>query len=386
MNSKQKRYRIIIVGAGFSVHAGLPLGNALLRLVRDKILRGNGLDNKFESDINRYKLYKEKCTGISISDQDLDYEQFMSFIDMEHFLGLKGKDTWSSEGNESQLMIRCGILNVLHELMPSTPTKECIKFCSNLTESDTIITFNYDTLIEDTLDYLGIKYRLFPCRYSAIGVLSSTVDSKADKGEIVIYKLHGSIDWFDKTAYIEDRKLARQTKFPWNSHHPIFSAGSKIKYEPLTQGPRPDGDMLSNIYRVRDLEKIVNQQFWKCSPLILSPSSAKILYANPIKSLWHGLQTAGALNLGLGVIGYSLPDHDEYAKQVIYHIFRNYTEFEPNLRLGNIKKKSAKIIDFAPKGDSEWRVRKNYSFVNWRRCKLSLDGLCDKSIEWFFHK
>ena len=360
MNIKEKRYRIIIIGAGFSVHAGLPLGNELLKLVRVKISSLYGGNNKLEGDLNRYKLYLERCLGAKFTDQDIDYERFMSFLDMEHYLGLKGKDTWSSEGNESQLMIRSGIASVLNGLMPSTPTPECIQFCSNLTESDTIITFNYDTLLEDTLDHLGIRYRLFPCRFSRIGVMSSIVDSEADKGEIVIYKLHGSIDWFDKTPYIEDRKLARKTSLPWKSNHPIFSPGSKIKFEPLTQGPRPSEDMLGRIYRVRELEKIVDQQFWKCSPLLLSPSSSKILYANPIKSLWHGLQTAGGMNLGLGVIGYSLPDHDEYARQVLYHIFRNYTDLEPNLAIGKVKKKFAKIIDFAPIGDSEWKVRRCY--------------------------
>jgi hypothetical protein len=52
------------------------------------------------------------------SEQDLDLERFMSYLDIEHYLGFRGSKTWSSEGNESQLMIRKAIGHVIHSRMP----------------------------------------------------------------------------------------------------------------------------------------------------------------------------------------------------------------------------------------------------------------------------
>ncbi|QBQ53381.1 SIR2 family protein [Nitrosococcus wardiae] len=375
------RYRIFIIGAGFSVHAGLPLGTDLLELVRERIRYRLGNENKLESDLSWYLSYRRRCEFIT-ADVPVDYEKFMSFLDMEHYLGLKGGDTWSEEGNESQLMIRNGIMEVIHSRQPDIPTDECIRFCQSLSPSDTILTFNYDTLIEDTLDHLGIRYRLFPNRLKKVGLMSSTIDSKAEEGEIVILKLHGSIDWFNKVPYIKDRKLAAQHEIPWESKHPIFKQGSTIEHHQLTQGPREADDPLQYIYRVNDLNQIIGAKFWQCCPLILSPSSSKILYADPIKGLWRGIQKAGGLNFGLGVIGYSLPPYDEYAKQALYHLIRNYTEFEPNLELGGLRKSPIRILDYVPSGESDWRIRRNYSFINWERCELMTTGLSLEGVEW----
>jgi len=377
----ENRYRIFIIGAGFSIHAGLPLGADLLDLVRELITQKFGRNNKLESDLSWYLSYRRRCDLVP-EDAPIDYEKFMSYLDMEHYLGLKGSDTWSEEGNESQLMIRNGIMEVIHSRQPSTPTRECISFCQGLSPTDTILTFNYDRLIEDTLEHLDMRYRLFPNRLKDVGLMSSTIDSDAEEGEIVIFKLHGSIDWFDKTPHLQDRELAARHKYPWESRHSIFKEGSNIEHYQLTQGPRDNDDPLQYIYRVKDLDQVVGSQFWLGCPLILSPSSSKILYANPIKGLWNGIQKAGGFSLGLGIIGYSLPPYDEYAKQALYHLIRNYTEFEPDLKLGKLKKGSVKILDYTPSGESDWRIRRNYSFVNWERCELMTSGFNLEAIEW----
>jgi len=156
--SIQNKFRIFIIGAGFSVHAGLPLGVQLFELVREVIRLKYGSDNKLEGDLEWYLKYRLRCDGIP-EEYPVDYEKFMSYLDLEHYLGLRGSDTWSEEGNESQLIIRNGIREVIYSKMPESPTAECIKFCQRLLPKDKILTFNYDTLIEDTLDYLGKPYR-----------------------------------------------------------------------------------------------------------------------------------------------------------------------------------------------------------------------------------
>ena len=96
--------RVIFIGAGFSAPAGLPLGTELFHAVRNCIADKQGRDNHVERDLARYVEYLDSCEGGSHGPETIDYEQFLAFLDTEHYLRLKGKDTWSEEGNESQLM------------------------------------------------------------------------------------------------------------------------------------------------------------------------------------------------------------------------------------------------------------------------------------------
>lgn len=379
--SDSPRFRIFIIGAGFSVHAGLPLGEQLFELVREAIRRRYGADNKLEGDLDGYLKYRQRCDDVS-SDEPVDYEKFMSSLDLEHYLGLRGSDTWSDEGNESQLLIRNGIQEVIYASTPKNPTEECIGFCEQLLPKDIILTFNYDTLIEDTLDFLGKPYRLFPNRLREVRSSSALIDSDAEDEEILICKLHGSIDWYDKLPFLKDREYASQHEHPWESRHPVFKDGSTVSSTQLIEGLFDEKDPLQYVYRVNDLSQLTESQFWQCSPLILSPSSSKILYANPLKSLWRGLQQAGGLSFGLGVVGYSLPPYDEYARQALYHLMRNYTEYEYDLEMMGLKKGPARILDYSPNGSSDWKIRKNYSFMNWDRTELNTSGVSVESINW----
>ena len=98
-------YRLLFLGAGFSHLAGLPLGSELFQKVQRLINAEYGKDNHVENDVKRFIEYNKQCFGKILSIKDIDIEDFLGFLDVEHYLGLKGKDTWSSEGNESQLMI-----------------------------------------------------------------------------------------------------------------------------------------------------------------------------------------------------------------------------------------------------------------------------------------
>ena len=150
-------------------------------------------------------------------------------------------------------------MEIIHSRTPTTPTAECISFCQKLSPSDVVLTFNYDTLIEDTLDYLGKSYRLFPNRLKEVGLMSSVIDSEAENGEIVISKLHGSIDWYDKLPYIKDRELASRHENPWESRHPIFKNGSSVVHTQLIEGPFEENDSLQYVYRINDLSQIVDK-------------------------------------------------------------------------------------------------------------------------------
>ncbi|MEE4353621.1 MAG: hypothetical protein V2J25_12195, partial [Desulfatiglans sp.] len=86
----EKTFRLIFLGAGFSQPAGLPLGSDLFQAVRRSISAENGPDNHVERDLERYINYLSNCEGVQQTADTINYEEFLGFLDVEHYLGLKG--------------------------------------------------------------------------------------------------------------------------------------------------------------------------------------------------------------------------------------------------------------------------------------------------------
>ena len=374
-----KTFRIVILGAGFSRPAGLPLGRELLPEVRGILRAIHGQDNHVERDLVRYAEYLSACEGYDVPADSVDYEKFLGFLDTEHFLGLKGSDTWSEEGNESQLMVKRAIAEILHQRTPSKPPDLYRAFARKLNATDWVWTFNYDTLLESALEAEGIPYRLFPHRYSEVGAIN-TVDNSRE--EVVVLKLHGSIDWCDRSAYESRVKYSENVPFSYDVKHPVFGNNRVVKPVPLTDGPRNESDPLVNVYRIENIEPLLYSGFWEWCPLILVPSQTKIVYTPTLRDFWYGMQKAGGLNLSIGVVGYSLPTFDEYARQALYGLFSNYTGYEPDLEFMGRTKAPIRILDSAFPRDSGADIRTRYRFADWSRTELKLDGFNESTCEW----
>lgn len=86
-----QRFRIFVLGAGFSRPAGLPLGSELLPLIRDAVTARNGIDNHLERDLRRYCEFLEATSGREVSPENVNLEELLGFLDTEHFLGLKAR-------------------------------------------------------------------------------------------------------------------------------------------------------------------------------------------------------------------------------------------------------------------------------------------------------
>jgi len=112
---QDKFFRIIILGAGFSKPGGLPLAPALWREVLARIDRDAGKENCVRRDLEVFRKYKEAVDGSAPSPESVDFEEFISFLDVEHYLGLRGSDTWSSEGNETQVVVKRYIGQIIWE-------------------------------------------------------------------------------------------------------------------------------------------------------------------------------------------------------------------------------------------------------------------------------
>lgn len=372
-----KTYRLIILGAGFSKPAGLPLAIELFREVRRRVRLLLGADNVLERDLKSYFTYLQKTENFTGSVEGIDVEKFLSYLDVEHYLELEGSDTWSDDGNLTQLLVRQTIGYVLLERTPKKIPELYKRFASQLTTSDWVLTFNYDTLLEQALEVVGHPFRLFPHRFSTVKPGFAEVDYSIP--EVVLLKMHGSIDWFDKTSYNEMEKQGIVHK------HPIFSPGAAIKSSPIVDGPRHINDPLLQIYRLENPTSFysANHPSWECSPFLLNPSHSKLLYAKRLIEFWRGWGQGGGLQLGLGIIGYSLPDYDDYARQAIYRISRNYQEYEPDFELGGRKKRPIRILDYRPSESEKSNLRKRYQFLNTERTEFWYEGISSEGIDWF---
>jgi hypothetical protein len=284
-------------------------------------------------------------------------------------------------------MVRKAIGQAIHAKTPepSNIPDAYRRFAGRLTSTDYILTFNYDALLERTFDLEGIPYRLFPDRYSEVHPLSCTIDSRRDD-EIVLLKLHGSVDWFCRDAFDEHIQLVRETPnmFPvgYQPNDPIFGHDAIVSPIPITDGPRPEDDPLTSLYRVAELNQVLAQPWWKCAPFILSPSTSKLFYAKHILGFWRGLQRAGGLNLSLGIVGYSLPKYDDYAMQAIYHIARNYQHYEPDFTSNGRTKTKVRIVDFLTTESAAIAFRHRYRFLDWDRTETYFSGFDNNAVDW----
>lgn len=385
MASAHPGFRIFVLGAGFSRLAGLPLASQLFPLVKAAIERRHGRDTKFQRDLDAYIRYKRIADVIDIPEHAVDLEALISYLDIEHFLELRGSDTWSQEGNESQLMIRAAIGEVIQSHTPPVDQLPVAyyRFAENLSVHDWILTFNYDVLLERALEHVGKPYRLFPHRFASIGKHSNTVDSERE--EVVLLKMHGSVDWFHDKQYRELRASLGPRKPDGTVIHGVFDFPDRYEVTPLVDGPRATDDPLLYLYRIKHVDNFYRRDRSLQAPFILSPSHVKFVYAEPLLSFWNGMGRSGGMNLGVNIIGFSLPPHDEYIRIGLYQMIRNYQgHYWDTKWLDTTLKDYVKFVDFREVEKDVAEYIQRYGFAEPSKSKFLFSGFGDNAIEFLF--
>ena len=377
-----RRFAIYILGAGFSRPAGFPLAVELWDEVRKRAFTLKGRAEYFKEDLQGYIEYRRRCDGIELTANQVNFEDFVAFLDIEHYLGLRGKDTWSSDGNETQVVIKTLIGEILTERMPSKVPELYLEFARMLRPPDYVLTFNYDILLERALELAGVPFRLFPDRLkkSDFGHETLVVDSK--KEEVIVLKVHGSIDWFDRTHCNQLEELAiRQGLNPVHSDM-VFSNMEKLGVVPLLEGEISPDDPLRYMYRVRNIEQLYRgKPMFHVTPSLLNPSSLKILYSQMLRDFWWGLGDAGILNFGMAIIGFSLPSQDEYARQIIYRLVRNYQNYHWEKGELQHNKSPLVVIDYRKSTKAEKDFRNRYAFIDWTKAETYLGGFDKQALD-----
>ncbi len=380
-----KRYRILVLGAGFSRAAGFPLAKELWRQVYERTRLLSGRAAKFHDDLADYLEYKRQADGVHLSPNQVDFEDFMRVLDIEHFLELRGSDTWSSQGNEGTVVVKTLIGEILAELTPSVDEvpKLYRRFARGLQPGDYVLTFNYDVLLERALEAEGKPYRLFRHRYSEVGDHLATIDDSRE--EVCVLKMHGSIDWFDRTLYSQRERLYREGGGTTQPADPVFSHADELAVTKLLEGPNFPDDPLSEMYRVKELKAVYQKNLlFLATPWLLAPSSLKILYAAKVTDFWRGAGYAGATNMGVAIIGFSLSPEDEYARLMLYKLVTNYQNIHWGEDLFGQTKSPLVIVDRCPDACTLADFKKRYSFVDWSRAVLYAEGMDEKAVDLIF--
>ena len=278
--------RLFVLGAGFSRPAGIPLAKELLETVRENLCVFNA-DNPLEREI---KEWRELYPG-----QPIDLERILAYSHRKHFLRLLGSDETFEYASVSISAVQKEIQRIL---IDSTPSGSAIPdlyrdFAKRLTRHDVVLTFNYDTLLEQTLDFIGKPYSLVPAWW-----LEKASDDREHK-YVDILKLHGSIDWYDRFYHDERFRWYTEIGSDVPDRDPIFGPTSSVPTEPLTHnpllpilGPERQHTLLRRVFRVPNLREHfpIEEGGYTCVvPFILPPAYDKLLGYDPILDLWDSL-------------------------------------------------------------------------------------------------
>ena len=365
-------HRLFILGAGFSRPAGLPIAEELMQSVRGDVrqhFRGFGWDGALEEEIEEWRsLYPGQC---------LDLERVLAYSHRKHYLRLRGSEEYFAHGSRSIVEVRKTIQRTLIDATPANTTSLHEDFANRLTPNDVILTFNYDTVLEQALDDVGKLYSLTPEWWIRNGT-SGTSPLYVD-----VLKLHGSIDWYDR-HYHDDamRYHAKQRTFV-PDRDPIFGPNPTVPSEPLAHAPTGEfgSHILPRVFRIPNHRKYFPIEGGVGSyivPFILPPAHDKLLGFDPIVDLWWSLHHNLDVFSSIVIIGYSFPSQDSYAYEALGYLLSTYQ------RGGNAtgweqRRVPIQLITLA---ESSENVLKNVPFLDPDNTLIWRDGFSLDSLRW----
>ena len=369
---------IFVLGAGFSAAAGLPLGKDLLASVRD-LARHRQVEHFLLRDLAWFVEYRRNAYGEELSIENVNLEELVTFLDIEHSLGLKGRGQWSHDGNESQLLIRnCIALLLYQKQLEMMPEQKSLydDFAERLDPGDLVLTLNYDTILEEALTRVGQPFRLLPHWLGSQN--DGTGQDDTSHQEVCVLKMHGSMDWFR----IPEEKMPRGRDDDKHFAHFAILNADELGMSPLVFGSLDGQPRLRHIYRAANLEPyFLNAEFLSQAPMLVAPSHAKTAYLEPLSDFFWGINETGRFNQDLSIIGFSLPSHDDYLRQALYSLVRNYQLVE----LGEeYPKARLKVVDYRVDEDGLLAFKNNYRFVDWSKTDVFWEGFGAGALDFLF--
>lgn len=345
--------KVFILGAGFSQLAGLPLGNELLDFIFQHLKNSRNIQVT-----GKFGYYPEISGFITKVKENYPWmannvELLFTDIDLAILGNIPGLFSQLGYSLQKLRLLRMKLSGALVQAFDYAHFEFCStnreitqeqkesdqiywRFCENLNQGDTVITFNYDLIIEKGL-WLQKNKWTFLDGYG----LTKNVDDFQDqfhkyptnkplKSLVTVYKLHGSLGW----AYDD---LRDQIIFVEMPHY--FCGYTGLFCE---------GDL------------ITANASWDKGTTFIEPSYIKQFDRPFILEIWHKALQAIQQSNELIIIGYSLPEADSAARIFLSTGVRN-----SQLSSITVVDRSSMVINKFEKLFGRNIVRKKMTFRKW---------------------
>jgi hypothetical protein len=300
---------VFILGAGASKEGGAPLMHDFLE-VAEQLRRQNdvGDDARYFDLVRRARIALQNVFAKSFLDIG-NVEKVFGAFEMARHIRRLGNLT-RQEISELGLAVRRVIATTLERtityvvtreiVQPPVPYQEFLKLIHDIGSSRVgkvaVITFNYDV----ALDY-AFHFQNTPITYC----LSDEDDSSA----LPVLKLHGTLNWTSCSECSTVIPYDLETYF--STHRWDMSTLREDEYGQFQRANRPPGSLKLEISRNLNL---IHHHDRPCQAdcVIVPPTWNKAQYHGAIAHVWERAAKELSEAENIVVIGYSLPDADDF--------------------------------------------------------------------------
>ncbi len=259
--------------------------------------------------------------------KNINLEDLLTLHECKHYMDSLGGNADTDVGSRYMIVMRILLTEALSHYGPVLP-KPYIQFAELLRPNDIVMTFNWDTILEEALRQVGKPYRFM-----------------WGGNQIKVLKMHGSVDW---------KRLRRCDlhRFQIRRHR-----------------------IRGSLYQFPDLDDAVKRRRAPVEalgiPYIVLPSFAKLQWLETLRDYWYKIAAAPSNATSITIIGYSLRSDDYHTRSFLIpglssFIYRN--------------KRTIKIIDRNPD------VVSNYNFLPVRRFDHYKGDFDSDSVEWLMER
>ena len=320
---------------------------------------------------------KSESGPCCITGQVIDLERVLGYSHRKHYLRLLGSDEYFEHGSRSIVAARTAIQRILIQATPTDTPTLYRAFTEQLCPNDVVLTFNYDTLLEQTLDDIGKPYTLTPEWWL------KTDPGGFEPKYVDLLKLHGSIDWYDRHYHDDAMRWHTEQGHDVPNRDPIFGPTPSVPSEPLSRGPTEGfgSHILSQVFRVPNHTEhfpIEGPGAWHMVPFILPPAYDKLLGYDAILDLWENLHRTQDAFSSIIIIGYSLPSYDSYAYEALGRLLVDYQQAGDTTYWEHRRGP----IQLVTLNDSEQHALESIPFLEPAKTRVWHQGFSTGSLDW----
>lgn len=313
---------VFVLGAGASVHAGAPLLRDFLARARD--LSKRGAVRRPEAFENVFRYVEDLLPAAYHVDVDLkNLEHVWSLAELQRQMGLEGA---SEVVNDLKVVVGETLDQLVFNYGPNgcEPDEAYKRFVKRLleresaraastvvgaVERETVITFNYDVLLDHALLHRGVR----PNYSLGTGAPQMHLTHPVSR-EIVVLKLHGSINWGQCP---QCEKLVAVASPTWRTgplEKVMLFTGQQVSLN-VVSGALAQSECPS--CRLRGLE-----------PYMVPPTWSKRIEESALVPVWQAAATALKTARQLVVMGYSMPESDTFMRYLLATALKRSPQLE----------------------------------------------------------